>query len=161
MTKASRCLMDLICKTSPPSLDKTQCNGHSATISFPSLHLWSPPPPFPLLRSATPCTAPPRVTSVTGRVRFLLLFFANEVFCAWSADHLFTEGKTKTTKKTYCKPIAMHLTETGVSSSCPTFRVIPNHHGGATGSHAVTIKPSSLLSRSLSQLTIRWLLSAF
>lgn len=64
-------------------------------------------------------------------------------------------------QKTYCKPIAMHLTETGGSSSCPTFRVIPNHHGGATGSHAVTIKPSSLLSRSLSQLTIRWLLSAF
>lgn len=151
MTKASRCLMDLICKTSPPSLDKTQCNGHPAMISFPSLHLSSPPPPFPLLRSAKPCTAPPKVTSVTGRIRFLLLFLPMKCF----VPEVLITCLQKEKQKNILQPIAMHLTETGVSSSCPTFRVIPNHHGGATGSHAVTIKPSSLLSRSLSQLTIR------
>lgn len=86
-------------KTSPPSLDKTQCNGHSATISFPSRRLSSPPPPFPLLRSATPCTAPPKVTSVTGRVRFLLLFLPMKCFVPEVLITCLQKEKQKKTNK--------------------------------------------------------------
>lgn len=87
-------------KTSPPSLDNTQCNGHSA-IPFPSLHLSSPP--FPPLRSATPSTDGATQSHLCDRTHpVFIIIFANEVFCAWSTDHLFTEGKTKkqTKKKT-------------------------------------------------------------
>lgn len=132
--------MDLICKTSPPSLDKTQCNAHPAPLSFPSLRL------FRLPSSLGDWTHP----------AFSFTFCQWRVLClkCWSLVYIRKTNK----KKTYCNQLLCTLSKTGVSSSCP---VILNHCGGATGSHSVTIKTSSLQSHSLSPLTIRWSFFSF
>lgn len=79
---------------------KYNVNGHSATISFPSLHLSSPPPPFLSRARPRPAWRHPQSPPWPRHRKHpvFIIIFANEVFCAWSADHLFTEGRRKKTK---------------------------------------------------------------
>lgn len=152
MTKASRCLMDLICK---PHHHWTRHNVAVILLiifRFLSVSFSVPPTPHavvlvspPVLLSLQsvlwkwPLSHATLGTTSQSRLHFpdasiFWGFFANEVFCAWSADHSFTEGKKK-----QLQPIAMHLTQTGISLRPLGYSDLQWSHRKI--SHVVTISP--------------------